>query len=646
MLRRRRASPFTLDSPVDIVETDELPTGPLSGVPSPVRRSNSHHRKLSNSLLNMGTLQRKRSASSPRDIGDIFFRAEMDFLSDVFDDSSDTQAVIPLSPIIESTEENDQFNGATRDCTPERVNKVSHEEIKAEEEDEEATTWDIVVTIAFVIVSGCVSSVFFEVLLSIDSSAALLAALFLHLWIIMTSVNNAGEYLLSPKIPLYWHILVVALSFGFILFKSYALEKLTMPVFIACSNLQLAIGLFVGTLIFGKTFSRGQYIGVTAVTVGCVLTAIPRGGASDSLNTDNILPSNMGDLIWGICYILLSLLSISIMIPLGSMLVQNYEANIQEQIFLQHLLSMPLFAMRYKDLEPTLIRVFTPSPNDISIGFGIAIPCTIVLLAGTTVFANVNRHYTLELSLITNPMVSQLVNTAQKTIVLVFSMVYFHAPPYPEWFIWLGVIVQTLGSLYYMRDSFSNQNNAAVTFKPNTSRSRYSLVHWDGSTIDLGLSASDVRHLRSLAKEKTRGKMIRCASDSLMPDVLGKIEGSIDYDDYDDLPLYPTRTTRHTFSATDTIPFQQQAGTRYDKEKMSPCNSPPRSPQQRIKFNKSPVPPSLSKSSSGGTDDGGGEEREAVAVPMTRRFRSVSCDDEDITAARARRVLISEDECD
>jgi hypothetical protein len=31
---------------------------------------------------------------------------------------------------------------------------------------------------------------------------------------------------------------------------------------------------------------------------------------------------------------------------------------------------------------------------------------------------------------------------------------------------------------------------------------------------------------------------------------------------------------------------------------------------------------------------------------MTRRFRSVSCDDEDITAARARRVPISEDEYD
>lgn len=586
-------------------------------------------------------LQRKRSASSPRDIGEVFFRAEMDFLSDVFDDSSDTRAVAQLPTVLESPAESDDHSSPTKVI----AFGVESKE-KNEDDEDENSTWDIAMTIIFVIASGTISSIFFELLLSVDSSASLLAALFLHIWIIMTSMNNAKEYLLSPKIPLYWHLIIVTLSFGFILFKSYALEKLSMPVFIACSNLQLAVGLFVGTVIFGKTFSRGQYIGVTAVTIGCVLAAIPRDNSSDMKNEDDLLlpPSSPVDLIRGICYIMLSLMSISIMIPLGSTLVQKYEANIQEQIFLQHLLSMPLFILRYKDLEPTLMRVITPSTSDFVFGFGIVIPCSIVFLCGTTIFANVNRHYTLELSLVTNPMISQLVNTAQKTIVLVFSMVYFHAPPYPQWFIWLGVVIQTMGSLYYMRDSFSNQHNASFTFKPNTSRSRFSMVQWDGSTIDLGLSASDVRHLRSLAKKTTRGKMCRCASDSLMGDVLEKIEDE-EYNDYDDIDIHTQRSNRHTFSSSkDTVPFHEGKSDLKDiyqevnQTKISDVNS-------KCNSSSSNVYASI-MSSDKPEKDNNVDSLLTASLPVTRRYRSVSCDDEDATAARARRMAVSRDEYD
>ena len=607
MLRRRKPEPLSDENIEDSSYESSSPFDRPSIVKISRIPSNSHRR----GLLSMSMVQRKRSISSPRDIDEVFFQGGMDFLSDVYDDSSDSAPIIYDPPL--STPERASVQGS---IPP--LKEDIKENIVDGEYDEEYTSWDVAVIIFFVVITGCISSILFEFLVQVHSSAALLAALVLHLWIILTSLPNAWEYITHARIPHYWHVAIVGLSFTFILFKAYALDKLSMPVFIACSNLQLAIGLGVGTMFFGKTFSRGQYIGVLVVTAGCVLTAMPRADTApppDTQDTPNEISSTLMNLITGISYLFISLLAVSLMIPLGSVLVQKYEAHIQEQIFLQHLFSLPLFAARYHDLQPAILKVLSPSPYDITLGI-VTIPASLGLLVGTAVFANINRYYTLELSVATNAMVSQLVNTGQKTLVLVLTMVYLYAPPYPAWYVWCGVALQTVGSLYYMSDSFSDTTES--TFKPNTCRSRLARVNWDGSHIDLGLSVADMRQLRRVARVDVTGKLVRCVSDSLMPETLQRIVE--EQDDYDDINPFPSR---HSLSAAIPAPVQYLS-----------------SPGNRSSLSTSPPPPPSSSETPTSV------EEDSLSVELTSlgggsrlcRMRSISCDDAKVSVAQSRRL--------
>jgi hypothetical protein len=55
------------------------------------------------------------------------------------------------------------------------------------------------------------------------------------------------------------------------------------------------------------------------------------------------------------------------------------------------------------------------------------------------------------LAIETGPLESQIVCAATKTIVLLVSLLYFNAPPYPSLRIWGGVFLQLFGSLLYAR---------------------------------------------------------------------------------------------------------------------------------------------------------------------------------------------------
>lgn len=416
-------------------------------------------------------LQRNRSISLPKYAGDILFQSESDFHSDVYDDTPD-DASPPLGmktmPVVPSDKSSKQ-------------------------------SALIVGKLAATMLSGSASSVFYMMLLKEDPGTSLLAAFVLHLCVIISTLSSAGQYIFYPKIPYRRHAMVVCLSFGFVFLKSYAVQMLPMPIIFVMSNLQLVIGLFVGKYLFEKRFSIGQHLAVVLITAGCILQTLPSLNTTDQSETFS--PTTI---LIGMALMTASMLSMSVMIPFGSISVQRYDANVQEQMFLQHFLSMPLFALQYEKIGAAIHRVCN-GDTFVEIS-GFLFPMAVLLLIATSAIGQVNRNLSMELSLDIGAMSSQLVNTLHKTISLLISLFFFnpsslsmtmleiaHSTSYA---VWGGLVLQTAGAVWYVQSSYSESPQS--NFRPSKSAHRMSRVSFSGET-KLGLSPDDILRLRKLA---------------------------------------------------------------------------------------------------------------------------------------------------
>jgi drug/metabolite transporter (DMT)-like permease len=450
--------------------------------------------RMKNEIAFPPMLQRSRSASLPRDLGDSYFLGESDFHSDVYDDT-----------------QNDGNSDAN---------------IESPETFSQLFSPYIILKIVIMIISGALSSILYEMVLKIDNGSSLFAAFALHLWIVLISLPNAIHYLIQPKIPIYYHLIIVLLSFSFLYLKSFAIQLLPMPLIIVCSNMQLVLGLLVGKFLFHKTFCSTQYLSVFAIALGCSLITL----SSQYSMTSSSSSSSILETIKGIFFILSAILSISIMIPVGSMIVQKYNADIEEQIFFQHFLSFPLFYLQWNRIQPSIDRlalISTSSGESLSspvVYLGkIPVPMIVLFLIGTTVLGQINRYLTMDISLSLNPLLSQLLNAVNKTIVLLVSMIYFNSPPYPTLVVWFGVAIQTIGSIGYVQASFSDTSSG--NFKPNKRISRFSRVSLTGKR--LGISEIDLNRLRILADHSEKERLIREANKSL-EETRNELEKEID----------------------------------------------------------------------------------------------------------------------
>ena len=424
-------------------------------------------------------LQRNRSISLPKYAGDILFQAESDFHADVYDDTADDAAPPPnmkRPPIVSIEKPTSSFN------------------------------FVIIGKLLATMFSGSISSIFYMMLLKEDPGTSLLAAFVLHLCVIIVSLPTAGQHIFSPKIPYYRHGIIVCLSFGFVFLKSYAVQMLPMPIIFVMSNLQLVIGLFVGKFLFEKKFSIGQHFAVVLISVGCILQTLPSLSVDSGEDTKEFSTTTI---LLGIAFMTASMLSMSIMIPFGSKSVQQYDANVQEQLFLQHFLSMPLFALQYEKIGTAIYRVCNGDSYIDAAGF--MIPTALLLLIATSAVGQMNRSLSMELSLDIGAMASQLVGTCHKTISLFISLFFFNTSATAismfeiltstSYFVWGGLVIQTVGSIWYVQSSYTE--NPKSTFRASKSAHRLSRVSFAGET-KLGLSTDDISRLRKIAFDHRR----------------------------------------------------------------------------------------------------------------------------------------------
>ena len=320
------------------------------------------------------------------------------------------------------------------------------------------TTFDpsIPFKIFIVILSGCLSSIPFEMIMRLDIGSGLFSAFFLHIYTVVIGLPKAYKdgYIVHSKLPISWHFMLVGLSFLFIVFKTAAVENMPMPLFIVGSNLQLAAGVVIGHFMDGHRYSIFQLFAVLCVILGCIIVTLDGDSFVSSKGIMNSL--------FGLFCITTAVSILSFLVSASNIAVKKFEADALEQMFRQHLFSLPLFALKWQAIAPRF-EIWSNSHTLFTI-FSWNVPILYVLLLCTTVFAQINRYMSTNLAIETGPLESQIVCAATKTIVLLVSLLYFNAPPYPSIRIWGGVFLQLFGSLLYARLTSSiNEKEYSLT---------------------------------------------------------------------------------------------------------------------------------------------------------------------------------------
>jgi hypothetical protein len=185
----------------------------------------------------------------------------------------------------------------------------------------------------------------------------------------------------------------------------------------------------------------GQLFAVLCVTCGCIVV---------TLNGDSFV-SGLGFVhtLFGLFCITTAVSILSFLVSASNIAVKRFDAGTLEQMFRQHLFSLPLFVLEWASIGPRFHK-WLESRTLFTI-FGFRVPILYVLLLCSTVFAQLNRYMSTNLAIETGPLESQIVCAATKTIVLLVSLLYFNAPPYPSIRVWCGVIIQLFGSLLYAK---------------------------------------------------------------------------------------------------------------------------------------------------------------------------------------------------
>ena len=312
--------------------------------------------------------------------------------------------------------------------------------------------------IIYSIITGTITGILFELFANEIPYATLLHTFVLHIWIIINGIFTKSyyQYVFRPKIPLIWIIIIVILSYLFLYFKSQAMESLPMPTFIVCYNMKLFVSLIVDYIIFSVSIiSIKQVIGVILVTIGCVLITLQ----SHTFEKGKEYEMEY-NLTLGLTYATLSVITVSLMIPISNLAVtKNIGGTFEEVLFMKHLLSLPLIYPNMKKLEkgwqalqlsskvltieiPTsvvstvsylnklvhhgliLIEVRHEEElfcDDTSVTSSIDVPVALLCLIGAMILTPIHRKQISEISISTNSsVVGQLIACAVKTIVLLF----------------------------------------------------------------------------------------------------------------------------------------------------------------------------------------------------------------------------------
>jgi len=273
-----------------------------------------------------------------------------------------------------------------------------------------------------------------------DARSPIFLAFARHVFTVAISLPVAGRLVKGLTIPIRYHAGCVFLSFLFNYLKSDAFARLPTPIAMLLMNLQMLVGMIVQSTVFGQQFSVAQISGCLVVTLGVGVAGNSSRGEADPGEEE---VSSLQYFI-GCSELLGGLVALVLLGALVKMAFSAHGPHVDEQIFVQNILSVPLFMVggQWDLIGPKLGQWYDDGAMIL-----------VLLLVGNLALTYVgNKARVLFASRAPNVLLVQLIETLTRFVSLL-ATVFINAPPFPTAGFWLGSVVLTLGTLQFLTAS-------------------------------------------------------------------------------------------------------------------------------------------------------------------------------------------------
>ena len=127
--------------------------------------------------------------------------------------------------------------------------------------------------------SGLITNVAFEALSKLEPGCSGVLTLCQYLTALVGCMGQAGRHLSQPAIPLRCHLVFTTLMFLTAYCGNASVDfQLPFPLYLIIKSSNLVASMAVGAMA-GKTYSRGQFVAVLAITVGVVMATLVSSAA-------------------------------------------------------------------------------------------------------------------------------------------------------------------------------------------------------------------------------------------------------------------------------------------------------------------------------------------------------------------------------
>eukprot|EP00441_Pelagodinium_beii_P007286 CAMPEP_0197701582 /NCGR_PEP_ID=MMETSP1338-20131121/123431_1 /TAXON_ID=43686 ORGANISM="Pelagodinium beii, Strain RCC1491" /NCGR_SAMPLE_ID=MMETSP1338 /ASSEMBLY_ACC=CAM_ASM_000754 /LENGTH=384 /DNA_ID=CAMNT_0043285297 /DNA_START=42 /DNA_END=1196 /DNA_ORIENTATION=+ len=289
---------------------------------------------------------------------------------------------------------------------------------------------------------GVASVVPYNMVLKGDPGSPLFISFALHLAIIFKGLPHAGKLIRDRGIPLKYHAAIVFLGCMFTTLKSDAYVRLPASLCMMLSNLRMIVGVVVQYVIFKKKYSISQLCGVATVTVGIVWAsqAMQSAKTSGAAASASVAAS---DFTVGCVEVFGSSVSLALLSSAVKIAFEKYGERVEEQIFIQHLVSLPLvFPSQWDKVGPRMLDWFNRRDLWLISNLLASVGSTFVARNAAAQMAGRSP----------NLLMTQLVQTLECFLQLLV-VAFLRVPPWPPLGFWGGAVVLVLGTLHYLRAS-------------------------------------------------------------------------------------------------------------------------------------------------------------------------------------------------
>lgn len=281
-------------------------------------------------------------------------------------------------------------------------------------------------------------------ILAADPGSPIFISFVTHLFVVAMNLHKAPKLFTTRKLPMRYHAAFVAIAYVFNMLKSDSFARLPTAVAMVMMNLQMLVGMLIQGLIFKQRFSKGQISGCGIVTIGVIMAGISARKPAAASSSAAVDAEASSQFLIGTVELLGGLAAVVFLSILTKSAFSKYGECVDEQIFFQHLLGIPMFFIggTWAKIGP---RVTSWLGGGDWFLFGMLLSNLAFTLAGS-------KARVTFIGRAPNGLLVQLVETLTKFISL-FATALINAPPLPPLGFWAGSGTLVLGTLQFLTAS-------------------------------------------------------------------------------------------------------------------------------------------------------------------------------------------------